>query len=258
MNLKYSSAIASAMVAVLGSGNLQPAPAAETATLTALVASSARPPFDALVAQFEKKHPGLKVEPQYLGGGQVVSKIDGGEAVDIVLVGETPLKRVSGVVETPTAIYKTIDVVITSKRNPGGVHDLKDLAKPGVKIAMGTPASAVGGISSQIIQKAAGDYGFDFVQKVLKNANVQSEKGQDVVDAVASGKSDAAIVFVTDGDTQKFNVIEIPEKYNVVSTYVGTVTKNAKNAKLGREFVAMMASKEGQAVFRKMRYLPPT
>jgi len=245
-------------VTALAAYDLQPAPAAENATLVALLASSARPPFDALAAQFEKKHPGVKIVPQYLGGGQVVSKIDGGEAADIVLVGETPLKKVSGVVETPTAIYKTIDVIITPKKNPGGVHELKDLAKPGLKIAMGTPASAVGGISSQIIQKAAVDYGFDFVQKVLKNANVQSEKGQDVVDAVASGKSDVALVFVTDGDTQKFNVIEIPEKYNVVSTYVGTVTKNAKNAKLGREFVALMASKEGQAVFRKMRYLPPS
>jgi molybdate transport system substrate-binding protein len=258
MKLNRILATASALVAVLAANNIQPVPAAEPVTLTALVASSARPPFDALVAQFEKKNPGVKITAQYLGGGQVVSKIDGGDTPDIVLVGETPIKRVSGVVEPLTPIYKTIDVVITSKKNSAGVHELKDLAKPGVKVAMGTPASAVGAISSQIIQKAAIDYGFDFVQKVLKNANVQSEKGQDVVDAVASGKSDAAIVFVTDGDTTKFNVIEIPEKYNVISTYVGTVSKKAKNAKLGHEFVALMASKEGQSVFRKMRYLPPT
>jgi molybdate transport system substrate-binding protein len=241
------------------SGNFHPAPAAENATLIALLASSARPPFDVLAKDFEKKHPGVTIKAEYLGGGVVANRVDAGEAVDIILAGDTPLKKVVNITDPFTPIYKTIDVIITPRKNPGNVHDIKDLAKPGVKIAIGTPASAVGGIASQIIQKASVDNGgFDFVQKVLKNTNYQSEKGQDVVDAVASGKSEAAIVFVTDGDTHKFNVIEIPEKYNVVSTYVGTVAKNAKNAKLGREFVAFMASKEGQAVFRKMRYLPPT
>ena len=241
------------------SGNFHSAPAAETVTLKALLASSARPPFDVLVKDFEKKHPGVTIQAEYLGGGVVANRVDAGEAVDIVLAGETPLKKVINITDTFTPIYKTIDVIITPKKNPGNVHDIKDLAKPGLKISLGTPASAVGTISSQIIQKASVDNGgFDFVQKVLKNTNYQSDKGQDVVDAVASGKSEAAIVFVTDGDTNKFNVIEIPEKYNVISTYVATVAKSAKNVKLGREFIALMTSKEGQGVFRKMRYLPPT
>jgi ABC-type molybdate transport system substrate-binding protein len=243
---------------VLISGNLHPAPAAETITLKALLASSARPPFDALVKVFEQKHPGVKIQAEYLGGGVVANRVDAGEAVDIILAGDSPLKKVVNITDPFTPVYKTIDVIVTPKKNPGNVHDIRDLGKPGLKIALGTPSSAVGTISSQIIQKASVDNGgFEFVQKVLKNTNYQSEKGQDVVDAVSSGKSEAAIVFVTDGDTHKFNVIEIPEKYNVVSTYVATVAKAAKNAKLGREFVALMAGKEGQSVFRKMRYLPP-
>jgi ABC-type molybdate transport system substrate-binding protein len=35
------------------------------------------------------------------------------------------------------------------------------------------------------------------------------------------------------------------------------VTKNAKNAALGRAFVAMVASPQGQATMRKFNYMAP-
>jgi molybdate transport system substrate-binding protein len=232
--------------------------AAEKITLNALVASSSKPPYEELVASFEKSHPGVTVETEFLGGGQIGKAIDDGKAADIVLVGSAILAKESGLVEPVTPIYNTKDIVITPKKNPAKVKSLKDLANPGVKISIGTPASAVGAISAGILQKAAADYGFDFIQKVHANITFQSEVGQEVVDAVSSGKADAAIVFVTDGDTSKFDVYPIEDKYNTTSYYQGTVTKNAKNAKLGEEFVKLMASKAGQAVFAKHRYLPPT
>jgi len=247
-------AVAIATVAV-GVGFSQ---AAEKITLTALTVSSAKAPFEELQAMFEKTHPNVTIQIQYLGGGQISTAIDGDTAADIVLAGSAPLDKVRPKIEPAVTIYNTRDVVITSKKNPAKIHDLKDLANPGVRIAMGTSTSAVGAISSTIIQNAGKKYGFDFVQKVLGNKSYESEKGSDVVDAVATNKADAAIVFVSDGDPGKFNVVQISDEFNVTSHYQGTVTKNAKNAKLGEEFVKLMASKQGQAVFHKDHYLPPT
>jgi molybdate transport system substrate-binding protein len=249
-------AVAIATVA-LGAGFSQAADAPKIA-LAALTVSSAKAPFEALTAMFEKTHPGVSITIQYLGGGQISTAIDGDTAADIVLAGSAPLDKVRGKIETAVTIYNTKDILITPKNNPAKIHDLKDLANPGVKIAMGTSTSAVGAISSTILQNAGKKYGFDFVQKVLANKSYESEKGSDVVDAVATGKADAALVFVSDGDPKKFNIIQISDDFNVTSHYQGTVTKNAQHAKLGEEFVKLMASKQGQAVFHAEHYLPPT
>ena len=107
-----------------------------------------------------------------------------------------------------------------------------------------------------MIQNAAADYGFDFVQNVRKNIAVASEKGSDVVAAIGP-KANAGITFASDVNPAKFDAIPIDDKYNVVSTYSMTVTKNAKNAALGKDFVALVAGPQGQATLRKFHYMPP-
>jgi molybdate transport system substrate-binding protein len=251
-----SSAVALAIAfAGLGIGFSQ---AAEKVTLTALVVSSAKAPYDELVAMFEKSHPGVTIEAQYLGGGQIATALDNDTPADIVIIGSGPLAKVKAKAVPATTVYDTKDIIITPKNNPAKIKKFEDLANPGVKVAMGTSTSAVGAISSTIIQNGGKKYGFDFVQKVLANKSYESEKGSDVVDAVGSGKADAALVFVSDGDPKKFNIIQVPDEFNVLSHYQGTVAKNAKNPKLGAEFIAFLVSKEGQKVFRADHYLPPT
>jgi len=107
-----------------------------------------------------------------------------------------------------------------------------------------------------VIQNAAADYGFDWVTAVRKNIAVQSEKGSDVVAAIGRD-TNAGITFASDVNPAKFEAIPIDDKYNVVSTYVMTVTKNAKNAALGRDFVALVAGPQGQATLRKFNYMAP-
>ena len=254
---RFGSAAATALFALmaLGVGLSQ---AADKVTLTALVVSSAKVPYDELAAMFEKSHPDVTIEAQYLGGGQIATALDNDTAADIVLIGSGPLAKVKAKAVPATTIYDTKDIIITPRNNPAKIKKFEDLANPGVKIAMGTSTSAVGAISSTIIQNGGKKYGFDFVQKVLGNKSFESEKGSDVVDAVATGKADVALVFVSDGDPKKFNIIQVPDEFNVLSHYQGTVTKNAKNAKLGAEFIAFLVSKQGQKVFRADHYLPPT
>jgi molybdate transport system substrate-binding protein len=247
-----------AAIALLA-GNSASAPAADKVTLTALVASSAKPPYDELVAIFQKKHPNVTIETQYLGGGVIAKNVDEGAAADIVLVGSTQVLKVKNVVEGTTDIYRTKDIIITPKSNPKRIRGLNELANPGVRLSVGSPSSAVGTISSQIIQKASEEFGGQgYLDRIRDNViKPAPDKGQDVVDAVEKGTADAAIVFITDGDPSKFHIIEIPDKHNVISIYQGTVAKAAKNAALGHEFIALMASPEGQAIFKKHKYLPP-
>ncbi len=234
-----------------------PRPAdAEGTQLSALVASNAKGAFEELIKDFESKHKGVTVKAEYLGGATIGKRIDGSEPVDVVLVGSTILDKEEQLIDPPTAVLQNKETILVPKGNPAKIKSLKDLANPGVKLSMGTPTSAVGKLASQVLQKASADYGFDFITNVRKNIAVQSEKGSDVVDAIGP-KANAGITFASDVNPAKYDDIQIDDKYNVVSIYSMTVTKNAKNAALGREFVAMVAGPQGQGVLKKFHYMPP-
>lgn len=234
-----------------------PRPAsAESGEITALVASNAKGAFTELIKQFETKHKGVTVKVEYLGSAAVGKRIDENEPVDVVLVGSTTLDKELQLIDPPTPVLKNKEMILVPKGNPAKIHSLKDLANPDVKLSMGTPTSAVGKLAGTVIQNAAADYGFDFLQNVRKNIAVASEKGSDVVAAIGP-KANAGITFASDVNPAKYDAIPIDEKYNVVSTYSMTVTKNAKNQALGRDFVALVAGPQGQATLRKFHYMPP-
>ena len=248
------------VAAALAAGAFAPATgspaAAEGTTITAQVASNAQGAFTVLIRQFEVKHPGVKVDVKYLGGSTIGKAIDNGDPIDVVLVGSSVLEKEGQFIEPPTPVLRNKEMILVPKGNPAKIHSLKDLANPGVKLSMGTPTSAVGKLASQVIQSAAAEYGFDWVTAVRKNIVVQSEKGSDVVAAIGKD-ANAGITFASDVNPAKFEAIPIDDKYNVVSTYVMTVTKNAKNAALGRDFVALVAGPQGQATLRKFNYMAP-
>ena len=229
---------------------------AESGEITAEVASNAQGAFTQLIKQFEVKHKGVKVNVVYLGGADIGKHIDAGNPIDVILVGSTILDKELTFVDPPTPVLQNKEMILVPKGNPAKIKGLKDLANADVKLSMGTPTSAVGKLASTVIQNAAADYGFEFVTNVRKNIAVSSEKGSDVVAAIGP-KANAGITFASDVNPAKFDAVQIDDKYNVVSTYSMTVTKNAKNAALGKDFVAMVRGPQGQATLAKFHYMPP-
>ncbi len=78
-----------------------------------------------------------------------------------------------------------------------------------------------------------------------------------MVDAVATGKADAAIAFVSDVDPARFSGVAIPAAVNVDSIYYAFVPKSAKNPSVGHDIVALLASARGLAILHSYRFLPP-
>ncbi|MBV8602569.1 MAG: oxalate/formate MFS antiporter [Candidatus Eremiobacteraeota bacterium] len=245
-----------ALAAVLAFGLAPPAVAADKTELVALIASNAQKSFDTIIADFQKKHPNVTVTPQYLGGSTIASMVDEGKPADVIMAGSGPVERVKNLVETPIPILQNKEIILVSKGNPLKIAGLHDLANPGVKLSLGTPGSAVGALSSQVIQKAAAEWGVDFVEKIRKNIVVQKEKGSDVLDAVGK-EANATITFASDVDPSRFFAVPIEDKYNVVSTYVIAVPKATKNAAAAKLFVEEVTGSFGMATLKKNRYMPP-
>ncbi|MBV8424575.1 MAG: molybdate ABC transporter substrate-binding protein [Candidatus Eremiobacteraeota bacterium] len=236
--------------------SVSPIGAADRVELTALIASNAQHAFTEIIEDYQKKHPNVSIKPQWLGGATIAKMVDEGQPADVVMAGSAPLKKEEQLLEPLVSILQNKEVILVPKGNPGKVNGLKDLANPGVKLAVGTPSSAVGTIAGQVIQKGAEDWGFDYVTNVRKNIVVQKEKGSDVLAAVGN-EANAAITFASDVDPSKYQTVEIDPKYNVVSTYQIAVVKASKNAAASRDFATYASGPAGLAVLKKFNYMPP-
>jgi len=147
-----------ALIALLSAA--APVGAAGKVELNALVASNAQGAFTEIIKEYQAKHPNVTIKPQWLGGATIAKTIDEGkEPVDIAMAGNGPLDRVKNLTEPPTPILQNKEIILVPKGNPAKITGLRDLANPGVKLSLGTPGSAVGALSSQVIQKGATDFG---------------------------------------------------------------------------------------------------
>jgi molybdate transport system substrate-binding protein len=247
-------AVAAALAFVLPAA---PAPAAGT-VVDAEVASSVTAAFDQIAKAYEKKNPGTSIQTKYLGGQVIQADVESDAPIDFVIVGKNQTEKLAAHIGTPVAILTNREVVLVPKGSTK-IKSLKDLAGPGVKVALGTAESAVGNLARGVLKKAVLDpsYGADFAAKVRANTVFEGKSGVEVVDAVATGKADAAIAFVSDVDPSKFSGIAIPDAVNVDSVYYAFVPKAAKNAATGNALVKFASSAQGLAILHSYRFLPP-
>lgn len=225
--------------------------------IVAIVASSAQPAWDEIAKQYESKHSGVTIKTTYLGGTQIGDLIDTQGRADVILVGSGTTDKEANLLDSPQPVYRNKEALLVPKGNPSNINVLKDIGNPGVKLAIGTPASAVGKLASQVVQNAAADFGFEFVKSVRGNIVLQAAKGSDIVAAITSGKANVAIGFVSDKDDAKYTTIPIEDKYNVVSTYNMAITKNAKNGSAAQDLMKYALGSDGQTVFHKNNYESP-
>jgi len=236
-----------------------PVPAAESATLTADVASSAFKPFEHLFKEYEKSHPGVTINPKSMSGNAIQADVEADNpAVDFVVVGKKQTDAVTAHINPPVQILTQKEAVLVPWSG-AKVKSLKDLGQPGVKVALGTAESAVGGPARTLLKNAAGDaaYGADFPQKVRANTVFEGAKGTDMPDAVRSGRADAAIGFVSDEDPPHLRALTIPDNLNVATPYYVFVPKSSKNQKAADDLLKFINSKHGLAVLHSFHYLPP-
>jgi len=240
--------------------------AAGSNSLTVLAAASLTESFSELGKLFEARNPGVKITFSYAGSQQLAQQLDQGVPADVFASASTKYmdaaitsKRVNKN-DTKTFVKNRL-VVIYPKGNPAGLKELKDLAKPGLKLDVANKAVPVGQYALDFLDKASKDAAFDaqFKDNVLKNVVSYEESVKSVVTKVMLDEADAGIVYVTDITIEaasKIGQLDIPDALNTVATYPIAPISDSKNADLAKAFVAWVLSPEGQAVMVKYGFLP--
>lgn len=151
--------------------------------------------------------------------------------------------------------------MIVPKYNPGKISNLTDLAKPGLKIVIGTKDVPVGDYAMQIINKLGNDsaYGSEYKKNVLANIISQETNVNYVVTKVALGEADVGFAYisdVTENLASKVDKIEIPDKYNVIAEYHIGILKDSKYPAESEKFIELVTSDKGKTILEKYGFAP--
>jgi molybdate transport system substrate-binding protein len=264
--------LAAACTSAATSGLKPNAPAAAATTsapeaeqkLTVFAAASLTDAFNEIGEKFKQQNAGVTFDFNYAGTQQLRTQLEQGATADVFASANT--KEMNGAIQsglvvsgTQKTLVRNRLAVIVPKDNPGGVKELKDLSKPGLKIVLAAPGVPVGGYTLTALDKMNADFGATFSQTVISNVVSQEDNVKQVVAKIQLGEADAGIVYssdVTPAAAEKVIKLDIPDKYNVLATYPIAVLKAAPHADLAAKFVDFVLSADGQAILAKWGFIP--
>jgi molybdate transport system substrate-binding protein len=228
-------------------------------TLTMFVGSASKPATEEAVKLFEKKT-GVKVDVSFGGSGYVLSQMVLAKKGDIYFPGSSDYMekaKKEGYVypETEKLVVYLVPAINVQKGNPQNIKTLKDLTRPGLKVAIANPEGVcVGAYAVEVVENS-----FDRQEKIAFKNNLVNYTGScaKTASAISLKTVDAVIgwrVFAY-WDPKRIETVPLKSGEVVRVGYIPiAVSKFTGNRKLAREFIDFMLSDEVKAVFRKYHY----
>lgn len=244
----------------LGAGRTQ------AETLTVFAASSLTESFTEIGQAFEKVDPGVTVRFEFAGSQTLAAQIEQGATADVFASADLrwvqDVRDYGKLAGVPRVFAANRVVVIVPKKNPARIESLRDLARPGVKVALATSLAPIGRYSGTVLVKLAHAPGFppDFRSRVRANATFQEDSSKAVVAKVQRGEVDAGFVYATDvtpAVAPKVQVFEIPERARTEVAHAVGVLKDAPQPEAGQAFVGFLLGLDGQEILKRHGFQPP-
>jgi len=233
--------------------------------LTVFTAASLTGAFGEIGEMYENET-GIHVAFNFDGSQALRTQLENGAYAD--LFASANMKQMNAVRESGLVNNSSVAIftrnklsLIVPKDNPANIRNLTDLARPGVKIVMGTKDVPVGDYALQIIAKLGNDsaYGPDYERDVLANVISQETNVNYVVTKVALGEADAGFAYVSDVTQDmisKIDKIVIPDEYNIIAEYPLGMLMESKYPAESQRFMDLVMSDEGRAVLEKYGFDP--
>jgi molybdate transport system substrate-binding protein len=223
-------------------------------SITILAAVGVQPAITECAAAFTEQT-GIKVECDFAGSGMLMPRVKLEHRGDLFMPGELfYLEQVQadGLVDSSTMVTYFVPVILVAKGNPKGIRTLEDLARPGVKLALGrVEACQIGRASRDIFAK-----NHIPADAIARNTGPESVTVNELGLWIKTGAVDATVVWDALGAqyADSAESISIPPEQNIISRVgVGVLTYSTRKDD-ARRFVEFMTSPAGQAIFEKHHY----
>lgn len=227
--------------------------------LMVFAGAASKPPTEEAAKAFERKT-GVKVNVVFGGSGYVMSQMILGKKGDIYFPGSSDymeLAKRKGVVfpETEKYVVYLVPAINVQKGNPKNIRSLKDLTRPGLKVAIANPEGVcVGAYAVEIIEK---NFSADEKAQFKKNLINYTESCEKTATAISLKAADAVIgwrVFHY-WDPERIETIPLKKSEILRIGYIPiAISKFTQNRELAQRFIDFLLSDEGKAIYRKYSY----
>ncbi|MFN3479146.1 MAG: molybdate ABC transporter substrate-binding protein [Thermodesulfovibrionales bacterium] len=227
--------------------------------LMVFAGAASKPPTEEAAKEFEKKT-GVKVDLVFGGSGYVMSQMILGKKGDIYFPGSSDymeLAKKKGVVfpETERYVVYLVPAINVQKGNPKNIKSLKDLTRPGLKVAIANPEGVcVGAYAVEIIEK---NFSPEEKAQFKKNLINYTESCEKTATAISLKAADAVIgwrVFHY-WDPERIETIPLKKSEIIRIGYIPiAISRYTKNRELAWKFIDFILSEEGKAIYRKYNY----
>jgi molybdate transport system substrate-binding protein len=214
-----------------------------------------RQPVDRLVEDFQKKT-GHRVVVDYDGSGRLLARITASGFGDLFMPGSLfyiEKLQAQGKVRSWRPVVAHTPVIAVNTSQAKRITRFEDLAKPGVRLALGDPkAMALGKTAMTILERSG------LKDKILANVMVYGATVKQLVLYVAEGNVDASIVGRTDAFQfrDRVNMIPIPGEYFESETVAVAVLTTAKDLEAAADLQDFLSSPPAIRVFESFGFLP--
>ena len=229
-------------------------------TLDVFAAASLSEVFTDIETEFETQYPGTDLVLNFAGSQTLRLQIEQGAQFDVFASADHEQMR--GLIDEnflrqPVDFTENQMVLITPKSNPGKIHALKDLTRPGLKLVLASEAVPAGRYARLVLGRLNHHphLGASFETSVLRNLVSEEDNVKGVVTKVQLGEADAGIVYTSDLIPQ-VNAVEIPSHYNVLATYPVAIGTSSQRQTLAQRFVDFVLSSRGQTLLASHGFQP--
>lgn len=221
--------------------------------------AAGKPPTEEAIHAFEKKT-GVKVSITFGGSGFVLSQMTLAQRGDIYFPGssdymETAKKKGLVLPESERHVVFLVPAINVQKGNPQRITSLRDLTKPGIRVAIANPETVcVGLYAVEIIER-----NLSLQEKAAFRNNLvnYTESCEKTATAISLKAVDAVIGWGVFQYWDTDRIETIPLKKNEIPRigYIPiAISKFTKNRALAQTFIDFIMSEEGRASFRKYHY----
>ena len=228
-----------------------------------LAASSLIDAFGELGKTFENENEGVTVKQSFESSSTLLTQIQQGAPADVFASAaqeemNTAVK--DGLVAgKPEVFVKNREIIMVPKDNPAGIKEFRDVATPGLKLALAQKDVPAADYALEILDKANAQYGDDFEKKVLSNVVSREADVRASVNRVVVGDADATFGYASDYTIDirdRVKVVPIPPDLNIIATYPIAALDDARDPDLAKKWIELVTSKEGQRVLEKWNFEP--
>ena len=244
--------------------------------LRIFAAASFHPALTALQSSYEHNY-SVSLVYNFASSGALETQISQGSPADVFLdadVSNNVKLQNAGLLGNGntyvTLIHNNIALFVPAN-NPKNITGLSDLLRPGVRVAIGAPASVpAGAYTVQVWANVQAKWGngsspdfksaayANFSKAIMAHVVTQTTDVESAITEVITGAADVAFGYGSDGVANAAQLLQIgvPSDVNVQATYTVSLIAGSQYPTQATAFIDYLLSPQGQAFLQRWGFTP--